>query len=410
MKVFLGLIVCINFLLSNTNITYDRNNLFLENSLHKIVSDIPSLSLKPVINESKALYELGKLSTVSLSTTTQTILNGIYQNTPKKLLNYTLLSSLRKEVVYIIVNKSSPYKTIYDLNNRNISINQENSAMDLFTLSLTSSLGLTFNKYYEDTKTAVSNMLQRNGLDAVIFSGSLPSSIIEKYKEYIRLINIPNMESFQSTIIGKDIYRQKEDTRTIQSNILLIGKNEYIKENPEVVNQLINKILENINTSFNCTFKVPIIQSYSYLNQMCQNILKDSTSAISKTRKKTKVILNLVKEINSVEDIEIYVGSLFKNTTIGGLSKKTELKKLTKVIQYYTQEKSLESEIKIIIKSYANNASGYRGGKKIFKLLQKKGVSRGNMIIKSFNTKKICKEENSEECQYLENKVTFEFL
>ena len=389
---------------ASTNVAYDRNSVEIEQILSKITFDVKGVSTKPVLNQSKGLYEIKNFEEVSMTTISSVTLNAIFKNDATKANSYTLISPLETQQIHIAVNKLSQYKTIYDLNNRNVNIGIEGNAMDLFSMSLTSVFKIMFNKQYNRPNSAIANMLQGGGIDAVMFSGKVPSAYLTKYKAHIRLISIPSMAGFKQTMIDKKIYNQDSDTMSIESSLLLISTNEYLNNNPMSVNKIIDNIFINkqVNKSGICN-KNYVLKTYQYQKSKCISFIR--TKNVSKSNKPQKKVLNLVKTITSVEDINIYTNALLHNKGFGGLSKKTELNKLNKLIKYYKEEGAK----KIIIKSYSSNSKAYKEGQKIFKLLKKRGVKRGNMIIKSFNENR-CSKKTNIECQYINNKVTFELL
>jgi len=402
MRVLIFLIAISSFVFATVRIAYDRNNIYLEEYLNKTTASIENIKLVPMKSDTTVLYELGQLGNVDLAVTNATVLNGINQNDSNKLSNYTLITPLKSEVIFIAVSKNSSYKSIYDLNNRNINFGIENSALDLFSLTLSSNFNLVFNRYYDDSDIALNNMIRGSGLDAVVFSSNIKSELFQKYKDSIRFLNIPNIQGLRQKSFKKTLIFQEKDLHTVKSDLVLISKKEFIENNPEIANQIINQVSNHISIENMCSTNISIIQSYSYLNQVCQAKRK------SKFPNKQVKVLNLIKKINSIEDIEIYLYSLLKNESIGGLNKDTEIKKLNKLVAFFKEEKSLGGAEKLIIKSHANGSLGYKGGKRIFKLLRKKGISRSDMIIKSFNLKNDCKD--NEECQYINNKVVFELL
>lgn len=397
-----------NTLFANTKIVYDRNNIELEQILSKIVFNIDSVTTKPVLNQSKGLYQIKNFDDVSLATTLSVTLDAINNRDASKIDNYTLVSPLATQQIHIVVSKTSRFKTIYDLNKRNVDVGIEENAMDYFTLSLSSAFNLKFNNQYNDVDRAIFSMINGAGIDAVIFSDKVPSSYLSKYKEYVRLINIPSMRGFKQTIINKDIYKQKNDTISVESDMLLICKNEYAQTNPAEINKMIDNIFKNpkIDKNAICN-KNYVIKTAPYQIMACGNFIKLQKEA--KEAKKPKSVkkpsLNLIKKIESVEDIQVYNYALVKNKNFGGLNKKTELKKLNQLVKLYKDEEAS----KIIIKSYSSDGNAYQAGQKVFKLLKKKGISRSNMIVKSFNENR-CNDKSDTTCIYLNSKVLFEFI
>ncbi len=404
MKFLFGLILLFDISFASIKIAYDKHNIYLEEYLNKITLLIQNIKLIPLDNESIVLYELGQLKTVDLAVTSLSVLHGINQNDSKKLSNYTLISPLKSEAIFIAVRKDSAYNSIYDLHNRNINFGVENSSIDLFSLTLMSNFDIVFNQYYDNSEIALTNMISGNGLDAVAFSDNINSKIIKKYKNSIRFISVPNIKGFNQIIFKKEKISQEKDLRTIQSDLVLISEKSFTENNPEIVNQIINEISKHILENNMCGTNINIIKKYSYLIQTCIAKKRNHTST-----KKIK-ILNLVKKIDSVEDIEVYLYALLKNKSFGGLNKNTEFKKLNKLFNFYKEEKNIGNIQKLIIKSYGNSLLNHKGGKKIFKFLQKKGISRGDMIIKSFNIKNQCNNKDNKECQYINSKVNFELL
>ena len=397
--------ITLTLLSAATNIAYDRNNVEIEQILSKVVFDIEDISVRPVLNQSKGLYQIKDFDDVSMATSLSVTLNAINNDDPSKANKYTLISALQKQKIHIVVSKASQYRTIYDLNNRNVNVGVEGNAMDLFSMSLSSVFKIMFNKQYNKPQSAITNMIQGGGIDAVMFSEKLPFEFLSKYKEHIRLISIPSMKGFKQVIINKKTYNQDNDVMSIESDLVLIGSNEYISNNQISVNKIIDNIFNNkqIDKLDICN-RAYVLQTYQYQKSKCSHFNKMKN--IGKLDKPKKQLLNLVKKINSIEDIEVYSYALLKKKTFGGLSKQTELKKLEEIIKYYKEEGGSQ---KIIIKSYSSSSDAYKGGQKIFKLLKKRGVKRGNMIIKSFNQTK-CNKKADMECQYINNKVIFEFL
>jgi len=402
--IVLFFIIFVDSFFANVNIAYDRNSIKLEQILSKTVFNISNISLKPALNQSKALYKIKHLDDVVMATTHSVTVNALHSKNPDKVNKYTLISTLEKQDIHIVVRKNSKYRTIYDLKARNVNVGIEGNAMDFFTMTLSSALNLNFNNQYYKKEDALSNMLQAGGIDAVIFSDKVPSKLLSKYKNLIRLISIPSIKGLKQTIIAKDIYTQETDSMSVESDMLLVGTNNYINSNPAAINKIVDNIFinKNINKSEICN-KNYVIKGLKYQVSKCNNFIKLKNTD---KPKKNIVVYNLVKKISSLEDIEIYTYALVNNKIFGGLSKKTELKKIDKLMEYYKEENGS----KIIIKSYSNNSSAYKGGQKIFKLLKKRGVKRGDMIIKSFNTKKRCDSDKDIDCKYVHTKVKFEFL
>ena len=65
-----------------------------------------------------------------------------------------------------------------------------------------------------------------------------------------------------------------------------------------------------------------------------------------------------------------------------------------------------------MIKSYVNSneTDAYDNAQYIFKQLRRMGVSRSDMIIKSFNNSTFCKNPQKPYCSFLNRKIIFEFL
>lgn len=404
MRVFVFLIALISFSLASVKIAYDRNNLFLEEHLNKITSSMESTKLVPMESETAGLYEMGQLDSVNMAVTSIIVLNGINQNDSTKLSKYSLITPLKTESIFIAVNKNSKYKSVYDLNNRNVNFGLENSFLDLFSVTLASSFNLFFNKYYGDNEEALNNMLGGNGLDAVVFSSDINSKLFQKYKGSVRFLSIPNIEGLKQKSFEKTLVSQEKDLYTVKSDLVLIAKKTFLENSPEIANKIVNQASKHISSENMCSTHINIISKSPYLIQACES--KKSKGTSSKAKEPVKV-LNLVKKIDSIEDIEIYLYAILKNKSFGGLNKETEAKKLHKVVEFFNEEKSLGTAKKILIKSYAKGKLGYQGGKKIFKLLQKKGISRGDMIIKSINIQNKCKDQ---ECLDINSKVSFELF
>jgi len=404
--IFFTLILLSQAIFANTNIAYDRNNIELEQILSKIVFNIPTIATKPVLNQSKGLYQIKNFDDVSITTIMLITLNAINNNNPNKVKKYTILSPLQQQQLHLVVSKNSRYKTIYDLNNRNVNVGREGNGIDLFTLSLSSVFKLKFNNQYNDTEASILNMIKGAGIDAVMFSDKVPSKYLNKYKDYIRLINIPTMKGFKQSLINKKVYKQNNDTISVASDTLLIATNKYVNNTPDDTNKLIDNIFKNskIDKSAICnqSYMFPI---YPYQKSTCTHYAQ-SLKSPNKSNYTRKISLSLVKKINTIEDIEIYNYALVKNILFGGLSKKTELKKINLLLKFYKEE---GKSSKIIIKSYSSTGNANKAARKLFKILKKKGVSRGKMIIKSFNEQK-CSNTSDNNCKYINSKITFEFI
>lgn len=401
-----------SFLLSESKISYDRTNIELERVLYKSVNNLNDLSLNPALDESRALYNLGRLNDVVMATTLSTTLEGIYKQNPSKLSKYQIVAPLKKGKLHLVVNKNSPYRTIYDLDGRNLNVGKENNGIHLFSRTLSNSLNIYFKPQFYAQKDAISAVIS-GALDAVLFVSDEPEEILVAYKEHIRLINIPVIDGFTNTVIKKENYALEDDINTINADLVLLAKKSFIQSYGQT-SQIIKNLLNHNKSRLGelCSNNYYKVELSTYFTSECSAIKvkqAESKKSTFKSKRKEKSTFTLVKPINSIEDVVVYYQSFKGIKTLGGLNKKTELDKLKKVVQFYKEESEESSPSKLLIKSYSNHNDSYTQGKLISKKLRKLGINRNYIIIKSFNRKTSYKNDDKRH-NYLNKIIKFEIL
>ncbi|MDF1875249.1 hypothetical protein JHD48_05850 [Sulfurimonas sp. SAG-AH-194-I05] len=414
MKLIIYVLLFTQSIFASTQISYDRNNIHLEKILNKITYSEAEISLKPYANQSQALLGIKNLDTVSIVASHVSTIDAIYKSNPTIATKYSVLAFLQEQSIHIAVRKGARFKTIYDLHKRNVNVGREANAMDLFANTLSTVFKLNFKNQYNHTQDALNNMIHNGGIDAVLFTDTVPSNLLLPYKDSIQLLNIPNIQGFKQRLIPKNAYAQSDDVMSIESDLILIATQKYIINNADAVQRLIENIFSSatIKGRTLCTKKYSLRTATRVAKECKKNIqvLDSNTPKQSLQRKPKKRGLNLVKKIETIEDIELYSYPLFKNKSFGKLTRAGELKKIKQLIHFYEEEKTLNKKTKLIIKSYSNTGNSYALAQKTFKILKKKGIPRSSMIIKSFNTQKKCNASMHVECKYIQTKILFEFL
>jgi hypothetical protein len=407
------LFLCItNFLFATNTVTYERYNDDAVNLVPELFSGINSLSLSAIENESTALYKLSHTSNTIMSLCYSTTLEGIEAHGgASKLSKYTLVAPVKKGQLHLIVPIRSRFKSIYDLERHNVSMDIEGTATDLIAQTLFLDAKITVSAFHYDLNEAMRRLIG-GGLDAVVALGKSPIDVLQNYQGKFKLITVPASSGHKSVIINGSSYGLSTNTPTLSSDLLLIGKKDAIEK--QSLNPLLSKITRNLLHSNQADVQsicanngiYPLSVS-STLRSSC-NQYQNELQSSGEHKGEVIVALDLLRQANSIEEIEIYNDALRHNKAVGGLSYDTEVAKLKQVHRFYKNAHGS----KLIIKSYVNSNEGdaYQNAQFIFKQLRKMGINRGDMILKSFNQSTFCHNNQKAHCNFLNRKILFEFL
>lgn len=410
MKNILTFLLLSGSLMAGITTSYERNNDDAERLVPELFGGVNNISLSPAVNESKALYQLSHNSNTVMSLCYSTTLESIQQHSSSdKLSKYLLVTPVLKGELHLIVPANSRFKTIYDLDRHNVSMGLEGTATHLTAQSIFLDAHIGVSEFHYDLNEAMRRLIG-GGLDAVVALGKSPISILGNYQGKFKLLSVPSTGSHRSATIQASQYGLSRNVMTLASDLLLIAKKDAV--NKQSLNTLLSKVTRNllhangtdINSicSGNGNYGLNVSRSLSSTCTQYQNELASSGKG------KVVVALDLLRQANTIDDVEIYYDALRHNKAVGGLSFDTESAKLKQVYSFYTKNKGA----KLMIKSYVNSNEGdaYSNAQFIFKQLRKMGISRSDMIIKSFNQSSFCQDTQKPHCGFLNRKITFEFM
>jgi len=402
-----------SYIFAGVNVSYDSKNDAVSSLVAKLFGGVENISLNPASNEAKALYDLKTLSSPTMAICYSNTIDGIKaQGGSEKLDEYLMLTPLLKGQLHLIVRANAPFKSIHDLERHNVSMGLSGSALNLTskTLFIDSNVGVSEFNY--DLNEAMGRLLG-GGVDAVVAIGNAPIEELKKYQGHFKLLNVASSGK-KSTTIGADKYGLSGDVISVASDLILIAKKEVVTQNnltplaSKITRKLISDKLSSVEAicSNNGGYSLSVSPTLSTTCTQYQNEL------ISSGKKEVVITLDLLRQANSIEEIELYIDSLQSSQMIGGLSKDTELSKLQQVYNLLKKQKERSPNAKLMIKSYVGStqSDGYENAQVIFKYLQKSGISRGDMIIKSFNQDTFCKDPKKQHCNFLNRKLLFEFI
>lgn len=397
-------------LFSTVTISYDRNNDDAQTAISQTFNGVDNISLSPAPNEGKALYELGNFDQTVMAVCYSSTLDGIAQHGgSNKLSKYMLVTPLVKGELHLIVRKDSKFKSIYDLERRNISMGYDGSAVNLTAKSIFVDANIAVSEFNYELNEAMRRLLG-GGIDAVVAIGHAPISILQNYEGKFKLLNVPSTGNYKSATIQGSKYGLGKDTMTFAGDLLLIAKKDAVAKYS--LNTLLSSVTRNLLQSNNSTLNEICSNNGNYGLSVSPSLRSSCTQyqneLASQGSSEVVITLDLLRQANSIGEIEIYNDALRHNTAVGGLSFDTEQAKLKQLSALFAKEKGA----KLLIKSYVNSSEGdaYSNAQYIFQYLRKTGVNRSNMIIKSFNESSFCHDPNKPYCSFLNRKITFEVV
>ena len=395
-------------LTASVTTSYERDNDDAGRLVAELFSGVNNISLSPVKNESKALYQLSHNDNTAMSICYSTTLENIKRHSKvDKLSKYLLVTPLLKGELHLIVSSNSRFKTIYDLERHNIGMGLEGTATHLIAQSIFLDANIPVSEFHYTLNESMRRLIG-GGLDAVVALGKAPIDVLKNYKGKFKLITVPSTGSHMAATIDGSKYGLSSSTMTLASDLLLIAKKDSV--NKQSLNTLLSKVTRNllhanetdVNSicSGNGNYGLSVSRSLSSSCTQYQNELASSRG------KKVVVALDLLRQASSLEMVEIYNDALRYDKAVGGLSFDTESSKLKQVYNFYKQNKGA----KLMIKSYVNSNEGdaYSNAQYIFKQLRRMGIPRSDMIIKSFNQSSFCQDTKKPYCNFLNRKITFE--
>ena len=408
-----GLIIFILFtysLLATVTISYERSNDDAERLVPELFNKVNNISLSPATNESKALYQLSHNSNTVMSLCYSTTLENIKKHTKgDKLSKYLLVTPVLKGEVHLIVSINSRFKTIYDLERHNVGMGIADSATNLIAQSIFLDANVPVSEFHYTLNESMRRLIG-GGLDAVVALGKAPIDVLGNYQGKFRLLNVPSTSYHRATTIDGSNYGLASTTSTVASDLLLIAKKDSVYKYS--LNTMLSQITRNllyangtdVNSICSDNGNYPLSVSPT-LNSTCTQYQNEQ---LSSGNKKVVVTLDLLRQANSIDSVEIYSDALRQNKAVGGLSFDTEVAKIKQVYNFYKKAQGS----KLMIKSYVNSneTDAYDNAQYIFKQLRRMGVSRSDMIIKSFNNSTFCKNPQKPYCNFLNRKILFEFL
>ena len=397
-------------LLANITATYESSNDDAERLMPELFNKVNSVSLSPMPNESKALYQLAHNSNTVMSLCYSTTLENIQKHTKSdKLSKYLLVTPVLKGEVHLIVNINSRFKTIYDLERHNVGMGVVDSATNLIAQSIFLDANVPVSEYHYSLNESMRRLIG-GGLDAVVALGKAPIDLLGSYQGKFRLLNVPSTSYHRATTIDGSKYGLATNTSTLASDLVLISKKEAVDKYS--LNTIFSKVTRNLLYANGTDVNSICSDNGNYglsvsptLNSACTQYQNEQLSSGSK---KVVMTLDLLRHADSLDAVEIYSDALLKNRTVGGLSSETEVAKIKQVYNFYREAKGSKLMIKSYVNSNENDA--YENAQYIFKTLRKMGISRSDMIIKSFNESTFCKNPQKPYCSFLNRKITFEFL
>lgn len=397
------------FLIAGVTTSYENNNDDARILIPKLFNGVNNISLSPTNNESQALYQLSHKKETLMSLCYSTTLEGIIKhNTSDKLSKYMLVTPILKGEVHLIISANSRFRTINDLEKHNVSMGVEGTANNLIGKSIFLDANIPISEFHYSFNEGMRRLLG-GGIDAVVALGKSPLALLSNYKGKFKLLSIPSNGTHRNATIRNDVYGLAGNTMTISSDLLLIAKRKEIEQHS--LNTLLSQVTRNLLHSNGVDIPSLCSNNGNYglsvsstLNASCTQYKNELANS---GKGKVIVALDLLRQANSIEEVEIYNDALRKNKAIGGLSFDTESAKFKQVYDFFKKEKGS----KLIIKSYVNSNEGdaYTNAKFIFKYLRKMGINRGDMIIKSFNNNNFCLDNKQHECNFLNRKIIFEF-
>jgi len=410
MKKLIIFILCGYSLMAAVTTSYERSNEDAQKIVSEVFSGVKNISLSPVQNEGKALYQLSHTDNTVMSLCYSSTLDGIRQHSSEdKLSKYLLVTPLLKGQVHLIVSSNSRFKTIYDLERHNVSMGEEGTSTHLTAQSIFIDANINVSEFHYSLNEAMRRLIG-GGLDAVVALGKAPIDVLGNYDGKFKLISVPSTGNHQSATIDASNYNLSANTMTLASDLLLIAKKESVSKYSlnTLLSQVTRNLLHGQGTDVNAICSGNGNYGLNVSPTLRSTCTQYQNELVSSGKSKVVVSLDLLRQANTIDDVEIYYDSLRQNKAVGGLSSDTELAKLKQVYNFY---KSAGGS-KLMIKSYVNSneSDAYENAQFIFKTLRKMGISRSNMIIKSFNQSTFCKNPQKPHCGFLNRKITFEFI
>jgi len=410
MKGLITFILLTYSLVATVVTSYERNNDDANRLVSELFNGVSNISLSPTANESQALYQLANADSTIMSLCYSTTLENIKKHSSSdKLSKYLLVTPVLKGELHLIVLAHSRFKTIYDLEKHNIGMGLEGSATDLIAQTLFVDANIPVSEFHYTLNESMRRLIG-GGVDAVVALGKAPIDILGNYQGKFKLLSVPSTGDHQSATIEANHYNLSRNVMTIASDLLLIAKKDALKG--QNLNTLLSKSTRNLlhangtdmnsicsnNGNYGLNVSPTLRSSCKYQNEL----------ANSGNGGEVMVTLDLLRQANSLEQVEIYNDALRQNKAVGGLSFDTEAAKLKQVYDFYKRG----GGSKLMIKSYVNSNENdaYLNAQFVFKHLRKMGIHRSDMIIKSFNQSNFCKNTQKAHCNFLNRKIVFEFI
>ncbi|KIM05384.1 MAG: hypothetical protein KN64_02515 [Sulfurovum sp. AS07-7] len=404
-----------SYLFSGVVVSYERTNEDAQAMVSKIFSGLEGVSLSPAQNEAKALYELKSSTSPTMALCYSNTIDGIKkQGGAERLLEYMMITPLLKGELHVIVRAGDTrFKSINDLERHNVGMGLSGTALNLMAKSLfvDNDIGVSeFNYELEESM----GRLMGGGLDAVVAIGQAPIGTLKRYEGKFKLLNVASVNNSRSATIPASSYGLSGDVMSIASDLLLIGKKDSIAQNnlTPLMSKLTRKLISHKSTNMesicsnNGQYPIPVAST------LASNCTQYQNELVSSGKKEVVVTIDLLRVASRIEDIEIYMDALSANQMVGGLSNDSENAKLKQVFGYFQKHKESSPNSKLLIKSFVGSSQGdaYSNAQVVFKYLQKSGISRGDMVIKSFNQDSFCLNPQKPHCNFLNRKVIFEFV
>lgn len=397
-------------LVAGITTSYERNNDDAGRLVPELFNGVDNLSLSPAENESKALYQLAHRDNTVMSLCYSTTLEGIKRHSSTdKLSKYLLVTPVLKGELHLIVRANSRFKTIYDLERHNVGMGFQGGATHLTAQSVFVDANIAVSEFHYSLNESMRRLIG-GGLDAVVALGKAPIDVLGNYEGKFKLLSVPSTGHHRSATIQASQYGLSRNVMTLASDLLLIAQKDAV--NKQSLNTLLSKVTRNLLHAHGTDVNSICSGNGNYglnvsptLRSSC--IQYENELASSGKGEVVAVALDLLRQANSLEEVEIYSDALRQNKAVGGLSFETEAAKLKQVYGFYKNG----GGSKLMIKSYVNSNENdaYLNAQFIFKQLRKMGISRSDMIIKSFNQSSFCKNPQKPHCGFLNRKITFEF-
>ncbi|MFC1557791.1 TAXI family TRAP transporter solute-binding subunit [candidate division KSB1 bacterium] len=172
-----------------------------------------------------------------------------------------ILAKLYKDVIHVVVRKSSNIKSLRDLKGKTIYIGKEGSGTKIIAKNILDTFGIIPNKNpaTEVSYSEAAEMLMSKQLDAAIFTAGIPAEAVKKALESddCRLLDIEDsLEKIKAKysyldedeIPGQSYMNQPKSLRTLSTEVLLVGRKDL---DDDLVFLIEDALFDNLKKLFN---------------------------------------------------------------------------------------------------------------------------------------------------------------